>query len=289
MAEAAILYGLVAMFAQGIANTLLKGATEKLGVLPTVIARSGTSALALWAVFAFVRPEIVFSSELLVFAIAVSVLGYFPFFFFIVGLHKGKVGIITPIASGWIIVAAVVSFFLYGEPFTAGKIFALMFVIGGVILASIDLRDWSSLHTPSLRSGVPFALLAALIWGVVFPLFKIPSEYFGALFFACLIESMVFLTGFAHRILTRTPLPPKETVMNNWFPVVAAGVLTALFTLSVSLGYLTGEVSIVSALGGASIVISIILAGFVYKERLTRTQYMGAMLVLLGIVLASVT
>jgi len=284
--EIALLYGVVAMFAQGVANALLKDATGKLGVLPTVIARSGTSALALWAVFLVLRPEVTFSAELFAFAAALSILGYFPFLFFIKGLEKGKVGVVAPIAAGWIVVAAAVSYFLYAEPFGAGKIAALLLVLAGVVIASVNLGDWK--RGVGFRDGVAYAVFAALLWGIVFPLFKIPSEYFGALFFACVIESFVCLSGYAHRLLSKTPLPPKEVVKKNWIPVVSAGILTAIFTLFVSLGYLTGEVALVSAIAGSSIVVSLAFAALFQKERLSALQYAGAGLVLLGIVIASI-
>jgi len=285
MLQAAILYGLVAMFASGLANALLKRAAGGMGVLPTVIFRSGVSALALWAVFIAVRPVIVFSAGMLAFAVAVSILGYFPFLFFIAGLKEGKVGVVAPIAASWIAIAAVTSFVLYSEPFTVGKIVALVLVILGVLFSSVNLKDWQSGF--SLQSGVLFAAIAAVMWGIVFPLFKVPSEYFGALFFACLIESMVCLSGFAHRILTRTPVPSIDAFKASWMPVFAAGVLTALFTLSVGAGYLTGEVSVVSALAGSGVVVTLLVARLFEKERLSALQYVGAGPLLLGIILAS--
>ena len=285
--SAAIAYGLIAMFAGGIANALLKSAAERLDVLPAVIFRSGVSASTLAALALALRPAFVFSADMFLFALALSILGYFPFLFFVRGLSVGKVGVVSPIAAGWIIVAAAVGFVFLGEQIIFEKLFALALVVLGVFAVTMDPKEWGRAGALSVRGGVPFALAAALLWGVVFPLFQVPSSFFGALYFALLIESTVCLSGISHLLLTRARFPKREIIEKNWIPITIAGVLTAFFTFAVSEGCLTGEVSIVSALAGSAVVVAVLAAAAMYRERLSPLQYAGAGLVLFGTVFAS--
>lgn len=287
MITAALLYGLAAMFASGISNAVLKHGAEHMGVLVTVILRSGISALTLGAALLILQPTIIWDTDMLSFGVLVAIIGYFPFMFFVASVHQGKVGVVAPIASGWIVIAGIFSILFFGEVFTLGTFAAFAVIVIGVIASSVHPSEWKSLNFISTGSGIPYALAAAVLWGIVFPLFKIPSDFFGALFSAAIIETFVCLTAIAHFLLIREKLPEVADLRKGFLAVLVAGVLTAGFTFSVSQGYLTGQVSIVSALAGAAIVVTVLLGRVLYKERLALSQYAGAGLVLLGIVLAA--
>lgn len=282
----AIFYGIIAMFAGGVSNALLKGVSTGLGAVPTVILRAGISALTLLAVFTVLRPAVTLNSENLLIALAISVLGYFPSLFFVTALSTGKVGVVAPIASSWIVVAAVIGTLFFQEAISAEKVFVLFTVIAGVVLTSINFKEWRGKGSVASRA-VLFAVGAALLWGVVFPLFKIPAEYFGVLFFGLFIESIVCITGIIHLLVTRGNMPPVSHIKKHAVPLFFAGLLVAIFTPVVSLGYLTGETTIVSALAGAGTAVAIFTAAFLYKERLTLQQYAGGACILLGTVFAS--
>ncbi|MBY0538990.1 DMT family transporter [Patescibacteria group bacterium] len=284
----AVLYGVIAMFAGGISNALLKGVSGGLGAVPTVIVRAGVSAVTLFVVLLILQPPLSFNLGSFVVAILISILGYFPFLFFVKALRMEKVGIVAPIASSWIVVASIVGFVFFNETLSAEKLFVLVAVIAGVVLTSVDFKAWGRGHAVFSKNAIIFALAAAFLWGFVFPLFQLPSAAFGALVFGLIIETVVFLCGVVHVLITKTQMPLFSVVKPHLKALIGAGVLTAVYTPVVSLGYLTGNVSLVSALSGSSIVVAVFVASFLYKERLTVLQYAGGALILLGTIFVSV-
>jgi drug/metabolite transporter (DMT)-like permease len=283
----AVVYGVIAMFAGGISNALLKSVSTGLGAVPTVILRAGISAVALLVTLLVVQPPLSFNIGSFVVAILISILGYFPFLFFVKALRMEKVGIVAPIASSWIVVASVVGVLFFNESLSAQKLFVLVAVIAGVILTSVDFKAWGRGHAVFSKNAIIFALGAAFLWGFVFPLFQLPSAAFGALVFGLIIETVVCISGVTHLLVTKTRMPVFSAVRPHLMALMGAGILTAVYTPVVSLGYLTGNVSLVSALSGSSIVVAVFVASFLYKERLTVLQYAGAGLILLGTIFAS--
>ncbi|MBX9765528.1 DMT family transporter [Patescibacteria group bacterium] len=284
----AVLYGVIAMFAGGISNALLKGVSEGIGAVPTVVLRAGISAVTLLAVVLVIRPEFAFNFGSFVVALLISILGYFPFLFFVKALRMEKVGIVAPIASSWIVVASVIGFLFFNESLSSNKLFVLAVIVAGVILTSIDFKAWGRGRAVFSKNALIFAIAAALLWGVVFPLFQVPAEAFGALIFGLIIETVVFLSAVTHLVITKERMPIFSTIKPHLKAVLGAGILTAVYTPVVSLGYLTGNVSIVSALSGSSIVVAVFVAALLYKERLTVLQYAGAALIFLGTIFASI-
>jgi drug/metabolite transporter (DMT)-like permease len=284
----AVLYGVVAMCAGGIANALLKSVSTGIGAVPTVVLRAAISATSLAAAVLVLKPPLVFSLDSFCIAVLISILGYFPFLFYVKAIRMEKVGIIAPIASSWIVVASFVGFFFFDDSITSEKLFILASVVLGVVLASIDFKAWGGGHAVFSKNAIILAVGAAILWGFVFPLFSIPSAFFGALVFGLIIEIVVCLSGVAHLLITRSRMPPVKTITPHTISLLGAGILTAVFTPVVSLGYLTGYTSVVSALAGSSIVVTVFTAAILYKERLTVLQYAGAALILLGTVFASI-
>lgn len=284
----AVLYGVIAMFAGGITNALLKSVSSGLGAVPAVILRAAVSAITLFVAFLIIQPPVSFEIGDFFVALFISILGYFPFLFFVKALRMEKVGIVAPIASSWIVIASVIGFLFFNEPLSTEKLFVLAAVLAGVVLTSVDFKAWGGGHAVFSKNAIIFALSAAFLWGIVFPLFVLPSSAFGALVFGLIIESVVFLCGVTHLVITKSRMPVFSVIRPHVWYILIAGVLTAVYTPVVSLGYLTGNVSLVSALSGSSIVVAVFVASIIYKERLTVLQYAGAALILLGTIFASI-
>lgn len=283
----AVFYGVIAMFAGGVANALLKGVSEGVGAVPTVILRAVVSVITIVVAIIILQPPLSFNLGSFVIAILISILGYFPYLFFVKALRMEKVGVVAPIASSWIVVASVIGFIFFNEPLSTEKLFILVAVIVGVVLTSVDFKAWGGGHAVFSKNAIIFAVAAALLWGIVFPLFQLPSAAFGALVFGLIIETVVLLCGVTHLVVTKSRMPVFSTVKPHLRAIFGAGILTAVYTPVVSLGYLTGNVSLVSALSGSSIVVAVFVAAILYKERLTVLQYAGAGLILLGTIFAS--
>lgn len=165
-------------------------------------------------------------------------------------------------------------------------------VFTGVALASVNFRAFYKSDMFSIQSGVPYALLCAVVWGIAFPLYKFPSDHLGALFYGLVLEIAVL----AFTSLQLFVMPKFEAVhafkkvglklsFHSVVFTVVAAISIALGTVFLNLAYQSGEVSIVAAICGSSSVVSLFVGWIVYRERLSFLQYSGAVLVTLGILL----
>jgi transporter family protein len=292
MISTAIIYALIAMFAFGISNVMMKTVADRFGPVRGLVLRNLVTVPALAIALLILHPTIDLSHGSIFFAVILAIAGYFPFMFFVHGLELGKVGVIVPVSSGRIIVSVIVGFLFLGEPFTILKLAAISIVFVGIVLASIDFTDFTHSNFFSWKSGIPFALLAALLWGIVYPLFQFPSQQFGALFYGLVIESAVLAGGLVHLMLikkTIIPATPEEAsfLKKHLVPIIVTGLTIGVATVSANFGLATGIVSLVSAIVGASVVVSLIVASIMFRERLTLQQYAGAVCVVIGIAVAA--
>lgn len=292
MLSSAVLYGLLAMLGWGLQNTLMKGIVDKYGPLQGIILRNIPAVLILIVVIIGTSSFPSFTPASFFLGLFIAVLGYFPFMFFIFALKRGKAGIIYPTSSLRILAASLFGFLVLGELFTAGKTAVVVAVFLGVLLLTLNFKNLKESDIFSIESGVPLALLAALLWGVILPLFKFPSEALGALFFTLMVEGVILVAALIHLTLYERTAPKLGFIVRSFrgqelWLIIAAGVSTALGTMFVNLGYETGEISIVTAISSSSVLIAVVGAAFLYKERLTSIQYGGVAVVLLGIVTAA--
>jgi drug/metabolite transporter (DMT)-like permease len=292
MLSSAVVYSIIVMLGWGVSNAALKSVVARFGPLRSIIFRGIVAVPILVISLILARPVLAFSAESLLLGAAIAVAGYFPFMFFSYALKSGKVGIVAPISSGRVVVSALLGFWLLGDVFSFGKLAAVGITLLGVVLASVDFRDIRNSNLLSQESGVPMALLAALSWGVVLPLFKFPSEALGALFFALMVESAVCACAAVHLKARRERIFPQGradsiALRRNGLFVLLAGLGAGFATVFLNLGYETGEIAIVSAISSASVIISIIAAALFFRERLRVAEYLGAAFVLLGVIVAS--
>lgn len=292
MLPAAVLYGLLAMLGLGLQGAFMKGIVDKYGPLQGIVLRNIPTVFILIVVIIGTSsfPSLTLASFLL--GLLIAALAYFPFMFFIFALKRGKAGVMYPISSLRILVASLFGFLVLGDLFTVGKTAVVVVIFLGVLLLTLNFKNLKESEIFSMKSGVPLALLAALLLGIVHPLFKFPSEALGALFFALMIEGTILIAAFIHLTLNERTMPKLGFMVLSlkgkelWL-IITAGVSTALGTVFVNLGYETGEISIVTAISSASVLIAVIGAALLYKERLTAIQYGGVAVVLLGLITAA--
>jgi len=277
------------MISFGISNALSKEIAEKFGVIAGIVFLN-IFVVPLLALGMFVlRAPFFFDLQYLGIGILIAFAGYLGFVCFMLALKNGRVGVVIPVASAQIIVASIFGSIFLGDELDTLKIATVSTVFIGVVLASVNFRDLRNSDLFSLKSGIPYALLTALIWGIALPLMKFPSEHLGSLFYGLVIEVVVLGSALlqslgSHGLWGLRELY-KKPGRRTMFIVVAATVFTALGTVFTNLAYQTGEISIVSAIRSSSSIVSLLVGAIIYREVLSKQQYLGALIVSAGILL----
>jgi drug/metabolite transporter (DMT)-like permease len=203
----------------------------------------------------------------------------------------GMLSIVSPIASSYAAVTLVLSL-LSGERLTTIRLIGFGFTLGGIILASIEPRrtEHASDAISARRRfppGVGYALAAAALYGMVFWLqgfYVVPVVGGTAAVLATRVGAVVLLLLLALLPFTRVRTPGGRTLGI----IVLVGVIDTLAYLATSIGTSTEQVSIVTVLSSLFSAWTILLAWVFLRERPARVQWLGIVLILIGIVLVSV-
>lgn len=278
----AVLYSFVVMVGYGVATAVSKTLVHRHGVVLATIRRQLVSAGILLCAVLFVGVNTPLNMWMVAGGIALAVVSYGGPFFQLRALSVGLVGVIAPVTSFRIVIMSIVGFLFLGESIDITKCIMIALVVLGIIVATVDIKKIRESDIFAWSSGVPYALTAALIWGLTLPFFQIPSMVLGSLLYAFIVEVSILVTALTHAYATRVSVFSEQ---RSIVPEVIVGLALAISIVFFNFALETGQVSVVSSFGGASVFVSLIVGAFLYNERLYLRQYIGAGIVVVGILL----
>ncbi len=284
-ASLGIVFGLLAMLGYGLSNAFSQIPAKKIGPKRTIFFRGVFISAILLPVLLFYLPTTNFSFAYIPVAFAVSFIGYLPLITFYKALEKGKVGIVAPIANSSVIFTILLSVIFFGEALTAGRLIAIAMILAGIVLISVNPRDIRKSQLFKMSSGIPFALVTCVLWGMVFFLFKIPVSVLGPILTSFIIEfGITVYNGIELRLTKKTFALPDHGIVKYIFLVALFGAAGTLFY---NMGIATSDVSLVAALTFSNPFVASLYGRFAYKEKLTMLQWAAILLIIAGIVAVS--
>jgi drug/metabolite transporter (DMT)-like permease len=210
-------------------------------------------------------------------AIPAAISGTLGLFAYYQGMAVGAMSIVAPIAG---ISAAVPVVFgiATGDRPSLWQWLGIAAALSGVFLASREPGRGSK-----VAAGVGLALLAAIGFGGYFPAMHAAgnADYWWA--------SLIFRTTSTFVILAAVAIRrPSLAIRPIQIPVlVLIGIGDMLGNLLFAAASTSGLVSITSVLASLYPIVTVVLARFVLKERVARSQEAGIALTLAGVVLIS--
>jgi drug/metabolite transporter (DMT)-like permease len=212
------------------------------------------------------------------FAVAGSVAGLIGIAGLYRGMAVGTVSIVAPISATGAAVPVVFGLLVRGERATALQSVGMVLALLGIVLAS---RATNSSHASSSRlaHGVGFAVVAALGFGGFFVLLHEASAH--DVLWAGVVQR---LTGVC--VMLALVLVQHRSLAVGWRRLRALVLVGLLDTgANVLYGYssVLGLVSLAAVLASLFPVVTVILARFVLRERLTASQGTGVVCALAGV------
>lgn len=280
-----IIFGLISMLGFGLGNAISQIPVRKIGNKKTIFYKNMFMSIVLIIILFFTR-NANFSLIYILIAVGIGVLGYITILTFYQSLKIGKVGIVSPITSSSIIFTIIFSIIFFKESLTNIQFFSLFLIILGLITISIDFRDFKKSSLFDMSSGIIFALVTAFLWGLVLFLTKIPILILGPILTAVITEFIIFLSSSINIKISKESFFLKEKWLIKYLLIIA--IFTVAGTLFFNLGINIANVSIVAALASSNPLVSTIYGRIVYKEKLKLFQYLGGILIVLGVIFVSV-
>lgn len=281
MIATAIICGLVSMIGYALANVSSQPLARRLGNAQIIYLRGLTVALVL-AIASIPSVDRLDNFGYVLYALGLGLVGYLPLLAFTHGIKISRVGIISPIASTSPLVTVLLAFFILHSPLTGVQWLAVALVIFANISASVNLKNLKESNIANLATGVPFALMAAVGWGLFYFALVYPTRELGPWLSAFLTELGVTLAAGIHLLISREKIAYKEALKPG---VVGNGLAIVIGTIAFTVGISKANISIVAALSNSMAFLSFVLAAYFFKERLNRSEAVAAILMVAGVVL----
>jgi bacterial/archaeal transporter family protein len=282
-----ILAGLGGMVGWGTSDFFANMSSGKIGHLKTFFWSQLiglTCILFIIPLFGF-SPVISLSSFFLL-AIC-SVLYALGYLFFYKGFEIGNVSVISASMNLYSVFTMILAYIFLGQRLTHLQIFGIFWVIFGVILVSMNMRDFVN-RKINLKLGVKEVIIASMFSGIFWNLSDLLSKSLGWLATTIFVKIGAILFLFLYSYLSRKNLKlPKNT--NHLFSIVfLVGILEVFGVASVNFGLKIGDTILVTPIASSLTVVTVLLAMIFQKEKLSLLQTLGIVSVVSGIILTGI-
>ncbi len=283
----AIFFALITFFAWGGADVFAALSSRKIGNLGTFI----IIQLVGICLFAVLYPFFAGTYDFFYFLIAfvLAVIDNLGLLFFYKAFEEGNVPLNGTIAGSFGLVIVIIALVFFGEKLTVGVELGIVFVFFGIVLSSLRLKELfrRNLGASFSDKGVLYAILTMIFWGIYFGFLRIPTEKIGWYWTMVPLSFMLpFIIFFGKVRNTLKNIAKGRTNLRY-------GVLHSLTayggTIAFNLGIMRGNSSVVGPISAASPALFVVLSRFIFKDKLTRQQWMGILMALVGIVLISLS
>lgn len=216
----------------------------------------------------------------LVAAVVLGIIGYLPVLAFTQAVKESPIGIIAPIAGAAPLVTIVLSVLFLNVTLHLGQWLAVIMVVIASIAISVDPMNWRQSSLFKVSSGIPFAVAAALGWGMFFFLLAFLTKSVSPLLVAFLTEAGVMIAAGLHIKLSAQKVTVKRAMQSS---VIFNGILLCVGTVAFTLGVKYYNVGIVAALSGSTALVSSLVGVYMFREHLKLKERIAA-----GVMIASV-
>jgi transporter family protein len=279
-----MLYGFGSAIGFGLADLFGAISTRRTGVLVTLLVIQSVDLVVLSALLLTPIPGLLEASGEAWAAILVSgVLGTFAFFCFYRALQLGPIAIVSPVFASYAAITVILSVLLIGERLSALATAGLVSTLTGVTLASGG-RGEGEAGGRRPRGGIPWAVAAAIAWGVSSYLigrYAQETGWFLPVYGSRFVEfAVVGATALALRASGRKVVVPRG--VDAAIPT-ASGLADMMAVALFARGSEVGLVSVMSTVSATFPLVVIAGGVAMFHERPTWVQWVGIITTVAGL------
>lgn len=278
-----MIFGLIAAFCFGLSDFIVTQATRKLQTLPALLGIQFIASLLLGGYILIQSTSTPDALPLVWMSmIGISVVNFVGTLLLYRAFEKGTLSIVSPIGSGFAVVTAMLAF-AGGERLPFNSIIGVILLIVGVLTVT---RSIQSDRQQVTLAGIPEAVIASICMGIYFWAIGFITPYLGVILPVLITRIVQF---FCALLLIRVKgiQFPRISLSTGMILVVAALLDTGAL-LSFNKGQAVDYTTSTTALTSLYSVITILMAGWILKEKLIKTQWMGIGIILCGVIIVSI-
>ena len=245
-----------------------------------VILFSALGAGMVYVVHGSVQGTLVFTREDVPEGLIGGALNFVGTLLILLAFARGPVGVAVGVGALYVLVPLGYSV-LTGEPVTmAVAIGVVLLVVGLVTFYLPHARADTDANAGGSRSAIMLALGAAVFWGLAIVVIDVGSLQSVT---AALTVSQLPQIVMAILLLAMSSTQSLKGVTGTAVAVLAgSGIALALGNMAFFTAANEGDIGVVSVLGSLSPMVTAVLAAVVFKERLTRSDRLAFVIVLIG-------
>ena len=259
----------------------LGGLQSRVRPLVTVLLIAQVAAVAIGIAFVVASSDPFPDFEPAALATGAGVAGCAALAAFYRGLAIGTMSIVAPVSATGAAVPVLVGL-AQGERPGALQVAGIAIAMVGIVLAAREPSG--AAPSRAVRTSLALAGLAALGFGTFFVLIDRATELGGAPWSLLLVRAGELILLGMLALATRPRMP--SGVRDAW-PLLVIGVLDFSATAFFALATEEGLLSVVSVVGSLYPAVTVVLARVVLAERVARSQEVGVVLTLAGVVAIS--
>ncbi len=278
-----MIFGLIAALCFGLSDFIVTQATRKLQTLPALLGIQFIASLLLGGYILIQSTSTPDALPLVWMSmIGISVVNFVGTLLLYRAFEKGTLSIVSPIGSGFAVVTAMLAF-AGGERLPFNSIIGVILLIVGVLTVT---RSIQSDRQQVTLAGIPEAVIASICMGIYFWAIGFITPYLGVILPVLITRIVQF---FCALLLIRVKgiQFPRISLSTGMILVVAALLDTGAL-LSFNKGQAVDYTTSTTALTSLYSVITILMAGWILKEKLIKTQWMGIGIILCGVIIVSI-
>ncbi len=285
MVTQSILYGLVAATLVGTSVFTMALATRKVGLLQLLF-WSNLVSVGIATIYLVIASDLsLLSLGQWVQLAIISFIGLCGYISYLMALRVGPVAIVAPIVSGEGAVVILLAVLLAGERLTIGQSLGASAAVGGVALASVDLRRLNGSRR-LIGKGAAFAIFTMVTFAVnLYVLARISQDV--GWFLPLYAYNLLKLGMITPAIAIRRRLPWRGLTLGIASLVTIAAVLETGGFFVYYRGTEIGIIAIVTAAIAVYPLVPIMGGLLIFRERLAHNQTIGVITVLGGLLLLS--
>lgn len=282
-----IIFALLALVSWGFGDFFIQRSARKFGDWESIFAIELTGLIIL---FPFVARDVVqlpiYAPREIAILLAVAITFFISSFLGVESLKRGKLSVVESVGAIEIIVAGIISYFIFSEVISSQKLFFILIVIFGILL--VALKPHHLKKETWIEKGAILGLFGSLLMGLTDFMVGFGSREVSPLLaiwvtcavMAFLIAIYFFSTGRISHFL-------KDSKKN--FPLmVSVGILDNFAWLSFAFATLFVPIVIALALSESYIILATLLGIYINREKLFIHQIAGILLAITGVIVISI-
>jgi len=221
-------------------------------------------------------------------AFLLNIIRFLGSYIYFRGLEKGNASLTGAIGGSFPVVTVILSVILFKEQLSTLQILGIGFTVIGIIFSSVKLEG---LFVGSIKrkdvfdKSMKYGLATMLLWGFFYALIRVPVYkigWFWAQFPLYIIGLCIpFFTGL--RVLVSKTFQSGKILLM----IIVFIILVSIADFSFNIGITKGYTAVVAPVAGSSPVLFVILSKIFLREKLSRSQNVGVVFALIGIIILS--